>query len=153
MSKNPSIRQLKNETASSTKIKISPHRNKVAPNGFLLMKFESILYFFLLAFRGYTFLFTKKNLPIFKEGFWDDQNFSAYFTPQNFISPPQPHFLTKKVLLSCSMSQKLLKVDVYQMTNMVDLNKNVCIFFLLDFGSEPKISTICVQFIFRYQIH
>ena len=116
MSKNPSIRQLKNETASSTKIKISPRRNKVAPNGFLLMKFESILYFFLLAFRGYTFLFTKKNLPTFKKRVLKRPKFFRIFHTTKFYFTATTTFFNKKVLLSCSRSHKLLKVDVYQMT-------------------------------------
>ena len=87
--------------------------------------------------------------------------FFRIFHATKFYFAATTTFLNKKVLLSCSMSHKLLKVDVYQMTkhleyyriSIVDLNKNVCIFLFLDFGSELKISTICVQFVFRYQKH
>ena len=125
------------------------------------MKFESILYFFSFSIQGLHIFIHQEKFAYFQRRVLKRPKFFRIFHATKFYFAATTTFFNKKVLLSCSMSHKLLKVDVYQMTkhlvqyriSIVDLNKNVCIFFLLDFGSEPKISTICVQFIFRYQIH
>ena len=44
---------------------------------------------------------------------WNGWNFSAHFTALNFSPMPGLHFW-HKLLLSCSMTHKLLKLDVYE---------------------------------------
>ena len=59
-----SISKLKIYTASSTEIQISPCRNKVASNGFLLVKIMS-LFLFCFSIYGVEIFLTEKSFPTF----------------------------------------------------------------------------------------